>query len=100
MNADFNQDSDRFLQDGSYLRFRTLSLGYTLPKDAIKGVGARIFVQAQNLYTWTKFEGDPEVSIGNGESQLEAGQEFVSGEVYRYSYPTLRTFSLGLDLTF
>ena len=100
LNADFNQDSDRFLQDGSYLRFRTLSLGYTLPKDAVKGVGARIFVQAQNLYTWTKFEGDPEVSIGNGESQLGSNQEFVSGEVYRYSYPTLRSFSLGLDLTF
>ena len=100
LNANSNKTSDRFLQDGSYLRFRTLSLGYTLPKDAVKGVGARIFVQAQNLYTWTKFEGDPEVSIGSGESQLEAGQEFVSGEVYLYSYPTLRSFSLGLDLTF
>ena len=60
----------------------------------------RIFVQGQNLYTWTKFEGDPEVSIGAAESQLKENQEFISGEVYLYSYPTLRTFSMGVDLTF
>ena len=100
LDASFNQSSDRFLQDGSYLRFRTLSLGYTFPKDAVNGLGLRIFVQGQNLYTWTKFEGDPEVSIGAAESQLRANQEFISGEVYLYSYPTLRTFSMGLDLTF
>ena len=100
LDASFNQSSDRFLQDGSYLRFRTLSLGYTFPKDAVNGLGLRIFVQGQNLYTWTKFEGDPEVSIGAAESQLKENQEFISGEVYLYSYPTLRTFSMGVDLTF
>ena len=100
LDASFNQSSDRFLQDGSYLRFRTLSLGYTFPKDAVNGLGLRIFVQGQNLYTWTKFEGDPEVSIGSAESQLKENQEFISGEVYLYSYPTLRTFSMGVDLTF
>ena len=79
LDASFNQSSDRY---------------------AVNGLGLRIFVQGQNLYTWTKFEGDPEVSIGAAESQLKENQEFISGEVYLYSYPTLRTFSMGVDLTF
>ena len=100
LNAAFNKQTDRFLQDASYVRFRTLTLGYTLPKSFVNNLDVRIFVQGQNLYTWTKFEGDPEVSIGAGESQLGATQEFVSGEMSLYSYPTLRSFSIGVDVTF
>ena len=100
LNAAFNKQTDRFLQDASYVRFRTLTLGYTLPKSFVNNLDVRIFVQGQNLYTWTKFEGDPEVSIGAGESQLGSNQEFVSGEMSLYSYPTLRSFSIGVDVTF
>lgn len=101
LNPQFNQTTDRFLQDASYVRFRTLSLGYSLPKNSIKGISdVRIFAQGQNLYTWTKFEGDPEISIGSGENQLSSTQEFVPGLYYLYSYPTTRTFTIGVDITF
>ncbi len=101
LDSKFNQTTDRFLQDASYIRFRTLSLGYTLPKGTIKGFSdVRIFVQGQNLYTWTKFEGDPEVSIGSGENQLGATQNFIPGLYYLYSYPTTRTYTMGIDVTF
>ncbi len=98
-----NQTTDRFLQDASYLRFRSLTLGYTLPSAWVskaKVDNLRLYVQAQNLYTWTNFEGDPEVSIGSGESQLGANQTFIPGLYSLYSYPTVQTILFGIDLRF
>ncbi|MFO7842563.1 MAG: TonB-dependent receptor [Bacteroidales bacterium] len=98
-----NQVTDRFLQDGSYLRFRNLTLGYTLPKNWISKINidrVRIYAQAQNLLTITNFEGDPEVSIGSGENQLGDEQSFVPGLYALYSYPALRSFTFGLDISF
>lgn len=95
-----NNTTDRFLQDGSYLRLRSLSLGYTIPKQWTKGTNVKMFVQAENLYTFTKFEGDPEVSIGSGEFQLGAGQEFVPGLYSLFSYPAVRTVTFGINVNF
>ncbi|MFK8298460.1 SusC/RagA family TonB-linked outer membrane protein [Capnocytophaga cynodegmi] len=100
LNAKNSQTSDRFLQDASYLRLRNVTLGYNIPKEWLKNANVRVFVQAQNLYTWTKFEGDPEISIGSGEAQLGANQNFVPGLISMYSYPTLQTYTMGIDITF
>ena len=88
--------SDRFIEDGSYLRIKTLQLGYTLPKtitDRIHVNQFRVYVNAQNLFTFTKYTGlDPE--IGEGQSgSLDLG-------VDRAFYPQARLYSLGLNLTF
>lgn len=98
------QTSDRFLQDGSYIRFRNLTIGYTFDRkflgenNPLKKL--RLSITGQNLATWTKFEGDPEVSIGSAESQTGAGQTFISGAFALYSYPQVKTFLFGIDVEF
>ncbi len=88
--------SDRFIEDGSYLRIKTLQLGYTLPQtmtERIRLTKLRIYVNAQNLFTFTKYTGlDPEIGTGQSGS-LDIG-------VDRAFYPQARLFSLGLNLTF
>ncbi len=103
LHSDSSQESDRFLQDGSYIRFRNLTLGYNFPAKMIRKTGLTgisIFIQMQNLYTWTDFEGDPEVSVGSGDSQLGAGQNFIPGSYSAFSYPTTKSWTFGIDLTF
>ena len=98
-----DHNSDRFLQDGSYLRFRSITLGYTLPVEWTRKIlleKVRFYVQGQNIFTATKFEGDPEVSVGSGESQLGSNQTFVSGAYALYSYPAVRSIMIGLDIKF
>jgi|ERR1739838_1130285 hypothetical protein len=97
--ANTNQSSDRFLQDGSYIRLRSLQLGYTLPSkftERIKLKSLRMYVQGQNLWTYApNFNGDPEVGIGSGETNQDA-----AGEYNLYSYPTLQSFLFGIDVSF
>ncbi|MXV37459.1 SusC/RagA family TonB-linked outer membrane protein [Flavobacteriaceae bacterium Ap0902] len=95
-----DQDSDRWLQDGSYLRWRNVSIGYNFNKDFISALpveSIKVYGSAQNLFTWTAYEGDPEVGYGSAESQATT---FVSGEYSLYSYPAQRTFLLGIDVSF
>jgi len=70
--------STRIIEDGSYLRLKTVSLGYTIDQKVIKKLRiskARCYVSAQNLYTFSKYSGyDPEVSIRN--SALTPGLDF------------------------
>ena len=84
--------SDRFIEDGSYLKLKTLSLSYSFPKINLKHIqGLRLYVTGQNLLTWTKYRGyDPEVSY-RGASTLEAGEDFGG-------YPQSRTFMFGIKL--
>jgi len=87
--------SSRTIEDGSYLRLKTLSLGYNFPKSVLAKCNIqslRIFASAQNLWTWTKYSGlDPEVNVYP--SVLTGG--------YDYSpYPRARTFALGANLNF
>jgi TonB-linked SusC/RagA family outer membrane protein len=81
--------SDRFVEDGSYLRIKNVTLGYTLPKSLsqkAKMSSARIYVSGQNLVTFTQYTGfDPEVS-SNG---IDLG-----------TYPVTRTVSAGINLSF
>ena len=79
----------RFVEDGSYLRIKNVTLSYTLPRkwtEKIKMQSARIVFSCENLLTLTKYSGfDPEVAL-NG---LDDNR-----------YPLPRTFSLGLSLNF
>lgn len=66
-NGNFGNVSDFYVENGSYMRIKNVTLGYTLPKALITKIGvrsARIFANAQNLATFTKYTGlDPEVGI-------------------------------------
>ncbi len=94
-----SRTSDRFLEDGSYLRLKNLSIGYTIPADKIgKLTGnvlskARVYVSSQNLLTFTKYTGfDPEVSTRNG-GLLTNGIDYGQ-------YPQARTLMVGVNLGF
>ena len=93
------QTSDRWLQKGDYIRLRNLTLGYKLPSKFTDQMGItylRIFLQGQNLWTWTKeFKGDPEVGIGSGETTNS-----VFGTYNLYSYPQTQSISMGVELKF
>ena len=88
--------SSRFLEDGSYLRMKTLQLGYKLSDDFAKKVkisGLRTYISADNLFTATKYTGyNPD--LGRTGSIFDRGVDF--GQV---SYPLARTFSIGVQLT-
>lgn len=86
---EWNSTSSRFLYDASYLRVKNITLGYTLPETVTKRCHIdklRLFVRADNLFTWTKHKGmDPEMSIdGISANRLTS----------------MKTLSAGLDLTF
>ena len=94
------QDSDRWLQKGDYIRLRNLTLGYGIPRDVLSKMGIqslRVFVQGQNLWTFAPhFNGDPEVGIGSGETSNSVG----FGNYNLYSYPQTQSFSVGVDIKF
>ncbi len=95
---DSNQTSDRFLEDGSYVRFRNLNLGYSFKRSTFKNMPlekVRLYTQIQNLYTWSKFKGDPEVGIGNLE-----GTSVIPGAFQGYTYPNVKTIIFGLTINF
>ncbi len=84
--------TDRFMEDGSFLRCKNITLGYRLPK--IKNISsARVYVSANNLFTITDYTGfDPEVNtFGNSNKQIG---------VDNLVYPTARSFLLGLQVGF
>ena len=80
---------DRFLENTSFLRLKNLTLAYSLPQSLLKKsnffTAARVYLQGQNLLTWTGFTGlDPE----------------VASNIYRAQYPASRQFTLGIEVTF
>jgi len=89
-----NNVTSAFIEDGSYLRVRNITLGYNLPVARItksKIANARISFSVQNAFTFTKYEGyNPEVSV-------QGGSTLVPG-VDAGGYPLARTFMLGLNL--
>jgi outer membrane receptor protein involved in Fe transport len=96
-HADPNQNnriSDRFVEDGSYMRVKNVQLGYTLPESAMQRLNigkCRIYVAANNLFTFTQYSGlDPEVGT---RGTLEIG-------IDRGFYPSARTFLAGINVNF
>lgn len=88
--------SDRWLESGSYTRLKNLIVGYTLPASVVSRLGAglqapRIYLNVQNVYTWTKYSGwDPEI--------LGYGDPLARGIDDGFIYPNARTITIGLDL--
>jgi hypothetical protein len=86
--------SDRFVEDGSFMRIKNVQLGYTLPRNIsnrLKIDKFRVYVSAQNLFTVTNYSGlDPEIGAL---SALEIG-------IDRGFYPQARTFLGGVQLAF
>jgi len=91
-----NRMSDRFIEDGSYVRLSNISLGYTFPKVLTKKMKIdklRVYASAQNLLTITGYSGyDPEIGSYNQSAQL---QNIDMGH-----YPTPRMFTFGINLGF
>ncbi|SDJ76364.1 TonB-linked outer membrane protein, SusC/RagA family [Pedobacter sp. ok626] len=88
--------STRTIEDGSFLRLKTVALGYNIPADFVRRSKVfktgRVYLSAQNLYTWTKYSGyDPEVSVRN--SALTPGFDYSA-------YPRARTITFGINTTF
>jgi len=87
--------SSRIIEDGSFLRLKTATLGYSLPKALLlkwRLDEARIYVAAQNVFTLTGYKGyDPEVSVREG--ALTPGLDFSA-------YPRARVFTVGINLGF
>ena len=87
-----------FIEKGSYLRLKNITLGYTLPEKITKAhiQKFRVYIQAQNVLTFTKYSGfDPE--IGSNEELNWEGPEFG---IDRGVYPQARTFVGGVNITF
>lgn len=83
--------SDRYVEDASFVKIKSVILGYTLPQNSNSFFSKiRIYTQAKNLFTFTKYTGlDPEISGGILDTGVDRG-----------AYPQARTFLLGLDLKF
>ena len=84
-----NEVTSRYLEDGSYLRIKNITVSYPLPANVLRKMhlqSFRIFLSGDNLYTFTKFSGmDPEVGVKG---------------LFSYNYPVSRVFSLGIDVKF
>ena len=90
--------STRYIEDGSYLRVKNITLGYTFPKNVLQKAkidNVRVYMNIQNLYTFTKYTGfDPEVGASTQDS---SGMAFG---VDNGRYPSPMTCSFGLNITF
>ncbi|WP_188559917.1 SusC/RagA family TonB-linked outer membrane protein [Hymenobacter glacieicola] len=88
--------SDRWIEDGSYIRLKTATLGYSLPTKWIQPAhlrSARVYIAGQNLLTFTNYSGlDPEVNTFNA-SNTSQGTDFLT-------FPQARVYQVGLNLGF
>lgn len=97
-----NVNSDRFLEKGDYIRMRNITLSYNFPSNYLDKVPInrlRIYVQGQNLLTFTEFFGDPEVGLSSGET-IDFADTVAPGEATLYSYPNTKSVQLGIDVSF
>jgi hypothetical protein len=82
--------SDRYVEDGSFLKIKNIQLGYTFPSTAAKKwfSSLRVYAQVRNAFVFTKYSGfDPEISGGILDTGVDRG-----------SYPQPRTYTLGIDI--
>lgn len=88
--------SDRFVEDGSYLRVQNISIGYNLPKAWLTKLhieNLKLYTNIQNVYTFTKYSGyDPEIGSYN--------QDALMTGIDNARYPSPRIYTFGLNLTF
>jgi TonB-linked SusC/RagA family outer membrane protein len=91
--------SSRWLYDGSYIRLKNVTVGYTLPKSVVNSLhisSARFYVAGYNLWTKTKYISDPEVNTGVGDNSISN----IGSGIDFYTTPQARTFTFGLNVKF
>ena len=92
-HENYRADTDLWLEDGSYLRLKSITLGYSLSKALVTRMrlsNLRFYISGQNLFTLTKYSGyDPEIGGGINKRGMDMG-----------NYPTFATYSVGLNLSF
>lgn len=95
-NAPVAQTIDRYIEDGSYVKLKNISVGYTFSKGLVSKIHAkqlRIYISAQNPITWTKYTGyDPEVNFYENDNTKQGIDYGI--------YPSTKTFLAGLNVTF
>ena len=97
------QRSSYYVEDGSYLRGRNFQIGYTLPNSILskaKIERLRIYAQAQNFFTATKYAGlSPDVTVANITEGFNGGRDYTLGVDYGH-YPDTRSLIIGVNLEF
>ncbi len=100
LTENYDINTDRFLYDGSFIRLRQLTVGYTLPSDIVDGSGfasLRVYATGQNLWTWTKYPGwDPEIMRDQDGAQ---GRNLGAGVTY-LTPPQARQLVIGITAGF
>ncbi len=90
--------TDRFVEDGSFIRLQSVNMSYNLPLEAAKKVGLnslKIYSNIDNLFLWTKYSGyDPEVSVANGQ------QAVITPNLDYGAYPRTLNITLGVKIGF
>ena len=93
-NNQSSSTSTRYLENGDYFKLKSLTLSYSFPKkwlDPLKIKGANLSVGGENLFTITKFSGqDPEILLSSS----------YNGSASGFGYPTVRRFTVGLNVNF
>jgi len=94
-NYNFYQNSGQAIEDGSHMRIREISVGYTIkPADTRYFESLRLYLQVQNAFVFTNYTGfDPEVSSTGGDNPQTAGVDYAA-------YPQARTFMFGFNFGF
>lgn len=96
INTGWDERNSRWVEDASYLRVKTIVLGYSFPATMLNKINfktVRVYASATNMFTLTKYTGyDPEVSSFNG-NDAQIGVDFAG-------YPQPRTVNLGINLSF
>lgn len=88
-------NSSKWVQKADWVKFRNISVGYTIPKHLLKGHEFRVSVSAQNLWTITSYKGmDPEASVNGGR-----GSDIYGGVEYG-TFPSPRIYTVGLNYKF
>lgn len=101
LNGNGERISDKFVEDGSYIRLKNLQIGYQVPENLLSNQNvirsARISLGVQNLFTWTKYKGfDPEVGayVGNN---VSASDQLIGVDYGRYPLTRMYTVNVGID---
>ncbi|MVT42693.1 SusC/RagA family TonB-linked outer membrane protein [Chitinophaga oryziterrae] len=92
-------ESSRWIYDGSYIRLKTVTLGYTVPKvvtSTLHIASARLYVAGYNLWTKTKYISDPEVNTGSNDNSISN----IGSGIDFYTIPQAKTFTVGLNVKF
>ncbi|MFA9370164.1 MAG: SusC/RagA family TonB-linked outer membrane protein [Labilibaculum antarcticum] len=88
--------SNKFVEDGSYLRIQSISFGYNLPRKLVSRLGIqnlKVYTNLQNVYTFTKYSGyDPEIGSTNQDALLTG--------IDNARYPSPRIYTFGVNVTF